>query len=874
MSNNETPASFLVTPVVQEKATDPGHDRSRTPAWVYPLGVALVIYLPVLCLGRSFLPLHLQALNPKTAPAKHAPYSTLSFDDQGAFSSEYAYDLYVVNQLRHAHFPCWNGYQGLGQPLAANFIAAPLSPTNLIRLILPHRFWDFVYFVQWLLLGWFTVRLLSLWGLSPDQAHFGGLAIMACGFFQGNLPVRSVVATAMWLPLFLEALTLLQQQKRFSRKGHLLLALATFGLATGGQPEVALLALLTLAVFLGWMCLSEKRFGRALPRALPAILAGGFLAAPVWLTFTDYVISGLARPWHNEVMGLRTHFWEALPAWFFPHAYGLPNRTTTEYLNFEYFGWLPSMLLFLAFFGVIRLFRRSGHPAARALVIAGLVAFAKLMGFPGLQALGDLPFIEKLWFTRFWGFAPALALCVAAAHGLFWFKDLRTPHRVLAILVWTAVAIGLALTGLALVESASLDRTFLVTVIGFGLFWALAPLILQLVSATRLKHDLTWPCLGGAVIAQIIANHPMGWDPDGYFQVNLMAVFCYVMTMALVLALQRRPRWRTTYFGPALMVSLALVLFVTIFRGNFGPPSRRDPLAASAFADFLHEHGGSYRSFGLNGALYPNFGAAAELAAINNLENLLPLGAFTFWREHLDPYAPPFYYAGAAHPRIAGSPSPLDTFVRNRAAFDVVGVRFLVHPAQDPNLIERRGDPNPAVEDRPFEQVFFDAEYEVRIWENPSALPRIFAVSKPRLAETGAGSTRFSELTDPRKAAIVETPITLPASEDPLDFELLSFHAAGNEIKAQIKVNAGSLLVLSEAHMPGWRARLNGEPTAILRVNGALMGVLLPNHGVYDVAFKYRPRSWPLLIVLAIVGVFLLFAPMVRRVPWYKGLWT
>ena len=51
------------------------------------------------------------------------------------------------------------------------------------------------------------------------------------------------------------------------------------------------------------------------------------------------------------------------------------------------------------------------------------------------------------------------------------------------------------------------------------------------------------------------------------------------------------------------------------------------------------------------------------------------------------------------------------------------------------------------------------------------------------------------------------------------------------------------ILLLGDTYDPGWRARVSGQSTPILRVNALFRGVALPP-GDHVVTFDYQPRSF------------------------------
>lgn len=99
--------------------------------------------------------------------------------------------------------------------------------------------------------------------------------------------------------------------------------------------------------------------------------------------------------------------------------------------------------------------------------------------------------------------------------------------------------------------------------------------------------------------------------------------------------------------------------------------------------------------------------------------------------------------------------------------------------------------------------------------------------------------------------------LELPAA--PLAATVTRF-AAGN-LDATLTAPAPGYLVLAEVFYPGWQATVNGEPAAILPVNGALMAVPLPA-GAATVSLRFWPASFTWGLIAA-AGALLLMAVVV-----------
>jgi hypothetical protein len=141
----------------------------------------------------------------------------------------------------------------------------------------------------------------------------------------------------------------------------------------------------------------------------------------------------------------------------------------------------------------------------------------------------------------------------------------------------------------------------------------------------------------------------------------------------------------------------------------------------------------------------------------------------------------------------------------------------------------------------------------MRLYENPSALPRAFLAR--RILPAGDGEKALDLLRrpgfDPASTVILEGEGT--GTEGRVRWLERGPDRLGLEVEAE----GNGVLVLAETEHPGWRARVDGRPAAIRRANVAFRAVDVPA-GKHAVEFRFRP-PW-LLPGLAGSGLFLLAA--------------
>ena len=204
----------------------------------------------------------------------------------------------------------------------------------------------------------------------------------------------------------------------------------------------------------------------------------------------------------------------------------------------------------------------------------------------------------------------------------------------------------------------------------------------------------------------------------------------------------------------------------------------------------------------------------------------------------------------------------LDAFVITSSMPDIMNVRYLIYSmeqyAQEKSLLDSR-----------FQPVFSAPDGKHLVLENRSVLPKawlvpsVLAVSQPQQILGIMQSSQF----DPRKFAMVESepPIKLAVVGTALEpsagsVNLLKY--GGERIDLSVDNAANAILVLGEKFERGWKARVDGKPADIQRVNYILRGVYL-TAGKHKVEFMFDPLpfktgKWLTLASFAVFAAFCL----------------
>jgi membrane protein YfhO len=173
-------------------------------------------------------------------------------------------------------------------------------------------------------------------------------------------------------------------------------------------------------------------------------------------------------------------------------------------------------------------------------------------------------------------------------------------------------------------------------------------------------------------------------------------------------------------------------------------------------------------------------------------------------------------------------------------ALGLLGVTDIVQPPGEPPV--------------PGWEITYDGD-DARLYANPHALPRAWVVGGQRTvaSEDEALDAILEPSFDGRRTAIVEHPIEGLSGEGAA--EIVRYESDRVELSAT--ADGRALVVLSDVHMPGWTATVDGRETGIERVDYLLRGIPV-EAGEHEIVLEYRPASWRIgwiVSVLAALGL-------------------
>lgn len=358
-----------------------------------------------------------------------------------------------------------------------------------------------------------------------------------------------------------------------------------------------------------------------------------------------------------------------------------------------------------------------------------------------------------------------------------------------------------------------------------GILYVLVPRLWMAREASRFLYlaDFALPILAAFGIEVLLCEQVQ--RPDWTVVKRILTGIVIAGAIALAVpALYGHPEINPWISLSILLVFLSYGLFLYILRGHTGRPARILIVGLALFdLNAFHWPPRNKIELGRTGTDYLDRALSCRGAA-----NFLKSRPGPFRVRILAKDAPNIGDLFQVH--ILGGSGV--TLTKDYAGFmghtDLLNARYLLKPAT-------AAEPG---------AVYQDSSWKV--YEDPSAFPAAWIVHETVVEPSRKRLLALldSPAVDPRRQALLSEPLRT-SLEPRLDTasEDVTFDAykPGN---LELKVHAGSrgLLVLSENFYPGWEATVNGNPTTIYKVDGALRGVVIPS-GDNRIIMRYAPRS-------------------------------
>ncbi len=288
----------------------------------------------------------------------------------------------------------------------------------------------------------------------------------------------------------------------------------------------------------------------------------------------------------------------------------------------------------------------------------------------------------------------------------------------------------------------------------------------------------------------------------------------------LILALRRFPR-----AAGLLAAFLTLGQLWDGLGGYYPVLSRKYAYPPVPLLDRLAAEPGPFRIIGTRGVLVPNASTFYRLADVRAHDPMQPARYITWLHETLDVDI-------AKHKRQYAVPKR-----RHLPFLRLLGTRYLL---SGPDL--HLGSPW-------IDRGLFR---KTRLWELPGGVRWAFF---PETVVPAGSARRAREIILAAERPLRIASLEIEGPETPLPngrAEALKWQVDGDRIHIETRVEQDAWMIVSQAALPGWRARADGKPARTAVADGALVAVQVPA-GTRVVTLRYLPNSWVIGVVLSLI---------------------
>jgi hypothetical protein len=743
---------------------------------------------------------------------------------------------FFKRSMRAGAFPLWNTHQATGHPFFASSNSALLYPFSWLALLLDVPAAMLVIQFLNLAVGMLGMCLYARYlGLNWPGAILGGAVF---GFLQldesfCNLARGSVLC---WAPLLFLSAHALVGRASFGRAAILAVLLTLSFL--GGFPQYFLYACIVVTVyFLSLLALSREKSARA--RLLSLCLFGLAFVLTTGLCAVQLLptIEVSLQSVRNMGVGLGASAWGSAPERIAASFYAATSGTYCLLIPFAFAS--PKH-------------RRTALALTAALVYSLLFVLSKEVAV--LSFFGKIPFLDSFRYPqRMLRFSLFLASALAAiGMSSLWSKGplrLRNPDTGRLDWFWilTAGYVAVALYPVSkvvasLIKSSSAYVLVLLPVAAMGL--------------ALLLHHSRYPArvrtVGICLVAvAVVAGLGVHWhvvkpvlDLVTFFPLLLVIGIALYHAVKLSAPVKEGMAW-----GVVLLLAVGLHRSSDFYQTiPFTAPlnetdSKTQWVEAQAGYDRVLIHRRN-----------KNVASARGFYSISDYETF----TLTRWKN--------FIRMAIGPKRFDSKASYFDIFMGQIDAYSV----DLLQARQTMGLSSMRyvilNDPlSASPEDAPQGlRLCYQSDNAgdmFYVYENTFAVPRAYLVNDYLMVDSENESlTQIKEHINDLAAAVVlengSPSFPRPKESAPCGTARIE-HYGVNEARIEVEAARPALLVLTDSHFPGWKARVDGEEKLIWRANSVFRAVEV-GPGRHTVVFRYAPASFKIGVTVSLLTLLII----------------
>lgn len=729
-----------------------------------------------------------------------------------------------LDQLKKGNLPLWNPYLFSGNAQMANIQGAVFYPLTIFGVILPQiEFWHLLRISPMILTAFFMflylVNLPKGWNISRLAGFFGALTFGFSPFILTWGEEQVIVPhSVLWLPLIFYCI-----EKILAGKSRVFLALISLSVAFSifaGFPQTTVYVLVLSVCYLIFRTWELPRHG---------------INKIAWIL--GFFGLGIAVAGVQLVPALELYFLSARQ-----------DILLTE-INAKFLLPVSSLLTFLSpdFFG---------NPASWNFFRNGAAHYYEGILFIGIPAI---VFALYTWQGKIW--KPVYFFSIAAIVALSLTLDLPTsrlflslpipiigtaiPNRVLIICAFCLSF--LAAFGMQIWLEGKRKGIYKVLIFIFGIL-AAATAYAFAASVWGLPYFGAPKWWIGLHVMISIRN-------------NVIPIFVFSVLTILIIGADRFKHERSRF--AILIIGISFLHIFYFSQKYFSFAERSVVFPETPAIAYVLKNQGVWRAWAIGDATFEN--NLAGYYKLNWPEGYASLNEesyarLLFWVQHgtFDKFnlRADAVIGGGKTEETLGNPY-------KRRLIDLLGIKYVFAKDEEVKILELNG----------FKKLEGFGKFSV--FENLNVMPRAFLASSyegpPDVA--GGGETEQARLAkekvrrelipqklfnadfDFRNSLILEKGSSVSPQFGPGRVEIISHLPSKIRIKTQAL--EPKILFISDNYYPGWEARVDGDPTEILRADYTFMAVPL-TPGEHIVEFSYEPWSFKAGAIVSLAGLMVI----------------
>jgi len=714
------------------------------------------------------------------------------------FVSDGQYGAYVQR------WALWSAEWAAGWPLIADTPSMASYPIRIVLLILGFSFNIFVLSAY---LITFTGTFIFLMALRCGKiaATTGSFGFVLSGWMLAHLGHTSMIHAASWLPWMLLAVERFIQDKERRNRWLGLLSLSIFLSILAGHLQITVYALIISNSYIIFRaCHEEKPFYQILwleAAFICGVTASSFVILPT-LELVSHTFRDKLTP--EILFQYSLPFSQSIDL-IVPYFHGI-SKISDLRIDFwgswnesEMTGYLTHVIWALACIGCFFTKKYPTYQKQRYFWISIV-----LLSF--MLALGD-SFDPGVWFTNW---TPVINMFRCQARHLYEFSF--------------ALSILAAFGMQSIMEDRVKGRNIFIIV---GLSFIL---IIIAIAIWYYPYFVAQAKKAGVKLHPIYLNPAMLW---ACMSIMTTIFGCFIATCT----------WRKIrFFGIVfllLLLAVQSVLYGYQLQWKTHAPKKSYLIEPKWASDYKKQIGINYRALGMDGWESEVFNPSLAL-----LHNVRVLG----------------YYGPLIQKRIVelagvttGGWTRRGSLAAENHSLDIFAVKFIALRDKDRKFFEGQSDRWRLVE---------IVEGDTFIFENLRAQPRVWmvgsavALSSQKILSVLVNDKEYgSDKLDLQKVALVEDAHNAFSGPQP-EAQVNILRDESSKLIIAVKCSGKGLLIIGDAWYPGWKSKINGKITEVLRANYAMRAVFIPA-GSSRVELYFEPPSFYRGVTISVLAILI-----------------